>query len=96
MAEANRGPALSIFAVLFVLLALSNFSKPLLADNQVGFVLFGHRLAGTANALAGPLFGLCDLAVSLDYCGALVLLLSTLLSTCAVSYGQCRQPLSQQ
>ncbi len=41
---------------------------------------------------SGPLFGLCDLAVSLDYCGALVLLLST----CAVSYGQCRQPFSQQ
>jgi len=58
MAAANRDPVLSIFAVLFALLALSNFSKPLLADNQVGFVFFGQRLTGTANVIAGPLFGI--------------------------------------
>ncbi len=50
--------ALKIFAVLFGLLAVSNFLKPLQLSGHVGFVLFGHRLTGLANAIAGPLFGL--------------------------------------
>ena len=44
------------------LLALSNFMKPitqaLAPDGNAGFVFFGHRLHGLANALVGPLFGL--------------------------------------
>ncbi|MBI3300768.1 MAG: hypothetical protein HYZ72_01620 [Deltaproteobacteria bacterium] len=59
MAEANRGQALSIFAVLFALLAASNLLKPFqIGGDQIGFVFFGQRLTGTANAIAGPLFGL--------------------------------------
>jgi len=48
---------LKAFAILFGLLAVSNFLKPLQLGADVGFVLFGHRLSGTANAIAGPLFG---------------------------------------
>lgn len=59
MAQAQRGTALTIFAILFGLLAVSNFLKPLqLGGAQTGFVFFGERLSGTANAIIGPLFGL--------------------------------------
>ena len=53
MAETKRGQALSIFAVLFALLAVSNLLKPLqLGGEQItGFVFFGQRLAGTANTI---------------------------------------------
>ncbi len=58
MAEPSRDRALSVFAVLFALLAVSNLLKPFqLGGSQTGFVLFGERLSGTANAVAGPLFG---------------------------------------
>jgi len=57
MAEKSRGTALTIFALLFVLLAISDFAKPLSHDPGVGFVYMGHRLSGTANAVMGPLFG---------------------------------------
>ena len=54
----SRAPtALKVFAVLFVLLAISNFTKPLQLSADQGFVLFGNRLSGTSNMLAGPLFG---------------------------------------
>ncbi len=50
---------LNIFAVLFALLGVSNLLKPLqMGGAQTGFVLFGHRLDGAANTVAGPLFGL--------------------------------------
>lgn len=50
---------LRIAAVLFGILAVSNLLKPFqLWGEHTGFVLFGHRLSGTANAFAGPLFGL--------------------------------------
>jgi hypothetical protein len=59
MAETNHGRALKIFAVLFALLAVSNLLKPLqIGGEQTGFVFFGQRLSGTANMIAGPLFGL--------------------------------------
>ena len=59
MAQAQRGTALTVFAVLFVLLAVSNLSKPFqLFGAQTGFVLFGQRLTGTANMMVGPLFAL--------------------------------------
>jgi len=57
MNEKSRGVALTIFAVLFVLLAVSNFLKPVFADANTGFVFFGTREAGTANLILGPLFG---------------------------------------
>jgi hypothetical protein len=55
--EEKRDGTLKVFAVLFGLLAISNFLKPLALTSDTGLVLFGHRLSGTANAIAGPLFG---------------------------------------
>lgn len=54
----QRGTALTVAAVLFGLLAGSNLAKPLELSPSQGFVFFGHRLQGTPNAIAGPLFGL--------------------------------------
>ena len=53
----GRGPVLTIFAVLFTLLAISNISKPL-SGGRGHFVFFGTRMTGTANAILGPLFGI--------------------------------------
>jgi hypothetical protein len=54
----KRDTALTVFAVLFGLLAVSNLLKPFqVGGGETGFVLFGKRLAGTANAIVGPLFG---------------------------------------
>ena len=59
MADTNRSQMFTVFAVLFALLAVSNLLKPFqIGGEQTGFVLFGQRLSGTANTLAGPLFGL--------------------------------------
>ncbi len=44
------------FAVLFSLLAISNALKPLQLTDDIGFVLFGQRLDGMANTVAGPIF----------------------------------------
>jgi hypothetical protein len=56
--ERKRGWFLTVCAVLFALLALSNFLKPVLADAHTGFVFFGHRLSGVPNDVIGPVFGL--------------------------------------
>jgi hypothetical protein len=56
--EGKRGWFLTVCAVLFALLALSNFLKPVLADAHTGFVFFGHRLSGVPNDVIGPVFGL--------------------------------------
>ena len=56
--ERKRGWFLTVCAVLFALLALSNFLKPFLADAHTGFVFFGHRLSGVPNDVLGPVFGL--------------------------------------
>ena len=52
--QTERGTLLSIFTILFAVLAVSNLLKPLqpLGD-ETGFVLFGTRLTGTANLIAG-------------------------------------------
>ena len=57
MAGKSRGAALTIFAILFGLLAISNFAKPFSHDPGVGFVFMGVRLKGTGNTIMGPLFG---------------------------------------
>jgi len=57
MATSPRGRWLTVAAVLFALLAVSNLAKPLEMSADQGFVFFGHPLRGAANALAGPLFG---------------------------------------
>lgn len=57
----SRDRILTVLAVLMGVMALSNFSKPFTQHfdqgGQAGFVLFGHRLHGAANAVVGPLFG---------------------------------------
>lgn len=58
MARASRGTALTVFAVLFGVLAVSNLLKPLQIGSQTGFVLLGKRLSGFPNVIFGPLFGL--------------------------------------
>lgn len=58
MTVERRGRWLGFFAVSFAVLAVSNALKPLgLEGETTGFVFFGRRLAGTANLVAGPLFG---------------------------------------
>ena len=49
--------ALRVFAVLFALLAISNFLKPITADEHTGFVFLGRRLTDTPNLIAGLAFG---------------------------------------
>lgn len=59
MAEEQRSQLFMIFTVPFALLAVSNLLKPFqFGGEQTGFVLFGQRLSGMANTIAGPLFGL--------------------------------------
>jgi hypothetical protein len=62
VSQPRRDPLLTAFALLFGLLAVSDLAKPLEASAgaglRPGFVLLGHRLSGTANAIVGPLFGL--------------------------------------
>src|SRR5713101_8311606 len=58
MAEKSRGLLLTTFAVLFAILSLSNFSKPFHLDPNAGFVFFGVKTHGMANAILGPAFGL--------------------------------------
>ena len=60
MASEQRGPALTTFAILFGVLAVSNLLKPLQmgGPEHTGFVFFGQRTTGTANAVLGPLFGI--------------------------------------
>jgi hypothetical protein len=58
MEDNSRGPVLTAFAVLFAMLAVSNFSKPFHLSPNVGFVFFGGKTHGMANAVLGPAFGL--------------------------------------
>lgn len=57
MADSSRGGVLTTCAVLFALLALSNFLKPFHLDPNAGFVFFGVKTHGMANAILGPAFG---------------------------------------
>ena len=57
MKETSRGSVLSTFAVLFAILALSNFLKPFHLDRNAGFVFFGMKTHGIAKAILGPAFG---------------------------------------
>ena len=54
--ETRRGAVLTIFAALFVLLALSDISKPL-SGGRAGLVFFGTKTTGLANAMLAPAFG---------------------------------------
>ena len=58
----GRDRVLTILAILIGLLAVSNLAKPIAQATDpagsAGFVFFGHRLHGIANAIIGPFFGL--------------------------------------
>ena len=60
MPTSSRPRALTVFAILFVLLAVSNFLKPFQfgGEEHTGFVLLGKRTTGATNLIMGPLFGL--------------------------------------
>ncbi len=58
----ERGRLLTILAVLIGVLALTNFAKPIAVTSDTGFVLFGERLAGLPNAVAGIIAGFVLLA----------------------------------
>jgi hypothetical protein len=59
--EIGRDRILTTLAILMGLMAFSNFIKPLTQalqpESTAGFVFFGARLHGRANAIVGPLFG---------------------------------------
>jgi hypothetical protein len=56
MADRQRGTLLTIFAILFGLLALSNFLKPFLHGGT--FVFLGTKMTGGANLVLSWLFGI--------------------------------------
>jgi hypothetical protein len=60
-ASKRRGIFLTVMAVLFVVLAFSDFTKVLQHHNnpEMGLVIFGHKFRGAfSNLILGPLFGL--------------------------------------
>jgi hypothetical protein len=57
MAQSKRGVMLTIAAILFALLAISDFLKPLTENDRTGLVFFGVRLHGLADAILAPLLG---------------------------------------
>ena len=59
MAEKSRGTTLTVLAILFALLAITDILKPFhLEGPTTGLVFFGKRLAGTPDAILGPLLGI--------------------------------------
>ena len=66
--DLSRDRVLTTLAVLMGLLAVSNLTKPvsqlLAPQTNAGFVFFGYRMHGLANAVLGPLFGLVLAAYS--------------------------------
>ena len=65
MADSSRGAVLTTCAVLFALLAVSNFLKPFHLDPNAGFVFLGAKTHGIANAILGPAFGLLLVAYAI-------------------------------
>jgi hypothetical protein len=60
-AKSHRGWFLTLMTLLFVILAISDFTKPLqhARNPNLGLVLLGHRLVmPAANIVAGILFGI--------------------------------------
>lgn len=65
MANSSRGVVLTVCAILFALLAFSNFLKPFHMSPNVGFVFLGVKTHGLANAILGPTFGLLLLSYAI-------------------------------
>ena len=59
MANSRRSGALTILAILFAVLAVSDILKPFhLEGETTGLVFFGKRLSGTPDAILGPILGI--------------------------------------
>jgi hypothetical protein len=59
MANSRRGTALTVLAILFAIMAVSDILKPLhLEGPTTGLVFFGKRLSGAPNAILGPILGI--------------------------------------
>ena len=58
MPNKSRGVTRTIFAMLFLLMAISNFGKPFSHQAGVGFVFLGTRLSGVPNMIIAPIFGI--------------------------------------
>jgi hypothetical protein len=54
----SRGVTLTIFAILFALLALSNFIKPFSHDPGTTFIFLGGKMSGAANFILAWMFGI--------------------------------------
>jgi hypothetical protein len=66
MPDSRRGAALTILAVLFIILGISDILKPFhLEGPTTGLVFFGTRLTGVANAVLGPALGIFLIAFAL-------------------------------
>ena len=62
MATKSRGATLTIFALVFAFVAITDFLKPFHLFPNDGFVFLGTKLTGVANAVMGPLAGIIILA----------------------------------
>ncbi len=103
MERKNRGVLLTILAIGLALMAVSNFLKPFKMSSNVGFVFFGMKLRGAANAIIAPLFGIVlavlvygiwtmkRFAVPIAYCYAAYVILNLLMFTLR-SYGTPAMP----
>ena len=59
MANSRRSGALTILAILFAILAVTDILKPFhLEGATTGLVFFGKRLSGTPDAILGPILGI--------------------------------------
>ena len=59
MANSRRSGALTLLAILFAILAVSDILKPFhLEGETTGLVFFGKRLSGTPDAILGPILGI--------------------------------------
>ena len=59
MANSRRSGVLTILAILFAILALTDVLKPFhLEGPTTGLVFFGKRLSGTPDAILGPILGI--------------------------------------
>ena len=56
MEQGKRGLPLTLFAIGFGLLAISDLTKPFSHNPQAGLVFFGTKLTGTADLIVAPLF----------------------------------------
>jgi hypothetical protein len=59
MADSRRSSVLTVLAVLFAILAVTDILKPFhLEGPTTGLVFFGRRLSGVPDAILGPILGI--------------------------------------